>query len=153
MSKYIFLETKYSTQEITRIFEFVWPTAVALWNMRWQINGFLEAVPNASYADVRARFVVGSDIHGADVRRMHEKISWEEQQIRFSEFILTNAFAVYEGWAQQILSRSGIAGFTGSTFWTLDNNGSWNVKRFISTVNAQESELMKVCFTPTYEKI
>jgi hypothetical protein len=94
LSGLAFQETDEAASEITRLFDFVWPTAVALWNLRWQVDGFLNAVPNASYADVASRFVVGSGIHGADIRAMSRNSNWEEQKARFAEFVLTNVFAV-----------------------------------------------------------
>ena len=103
MVGFVFRETDEAAAEITRLFDFVWPTAVALWNLRWQVNGFLTAVPNASYEDVASRFVVGSDVHGADIRAMSMKTTWEEQKARFAEFVLTNVFAVYESWARRLL--------------------------------------------------
>ena len=43
---FAFSETDEAADEITRLFEFVWPTATALWNLRWQVGGFLAIVPN-----------------------------------------------------------------------------------------------------------
>jgi hypothetical protein len=110
MVGFAFRETDEAASEITRLFDFVWPTAVALWNMRWQVGGFLSMVPEASYEDVASRFVVGSDIHGADIRAMSLNTTWEEQKARFAEFILTNVFAIYEGWAKRLLEFTQIRG-------------------------------------------
>jgi hypothetical protein len=152
MVAYAFRETKSAAAEITKLFDFIWPTAIALWNMRWQVNGFLEAVPNASYQDVHARFVVGSGIHGADVRAMQKRISWEDQKERFAEVVLTNAFSIYESWARQILARSGVLGFTDRDLYRRGGGPSRGLGAFIATVNSTSSTVMTKAFQPQFVK-
>ena len=38
MAHFAFRETNEANSEVTRLFEFVWPTAIALWNLRWQVD-------------------------------------------------------------------------------------------------------------------
>lgn len=112
MVGFAFPETDAAADEITRLFDFVWPTATALWNLRWQVDGFLAAVPNATYEDVASRFVTGSGIHGADIRAMSIKTNWDDQKARFAEIVLTNAFAIYESWARRLLRSVQITGIS-----------------------------------------
>jgi hypothetical protein len=46
MAHYFFPSTESATDQITELFGFVWPTAAALWNLRWQVKGFLQEVDN-----------------------------------------------------------------------------------------------------------
>ncbi|MGP1273754.1 MAG: hypothetical protein ACTS22_10520, partial [Phycisphaerales bacterium] len=84
------------------IYDFVWPTAAALWNLRWQVQGYLKARENADYVELGRRFVEGSGIVGANLSKSCVEHSWERQQEQFAEFLLINACALYEAWADQL---------------------------------------------------
>lgn len=103
MTIYFFRPSREAAAEITSIFNFVWPTAAALWNLRWQIGGYLDAVPDATVPQLNERFVRGSGLHGADLRRACITTSWDDQKERFASLILVNAFAVYESWAEAMV--------------------------------------------------
>jgi hypothetical protein len=150
MVGFVFRETDEAAAEITRLFDFVWPTAVALWNLRWQVNGFLTAVPNASYEDVASRFVVGSDVHGADIRAMSMKTTWEEQKARFAEFVLTNVFAVYESWARRLLRSTQVTGMSDRDLYRLGDQVSKGLPVFISRVVATPSPVMQRAFQASF---
>ena len=150
MVGFAFRETDEAAAEITRLFNFVWPTAVALWNLRWQVDGFLSAVPDASYEDVASRFVVGSDIHGADIRAMSLNTTWDEQKARFAEFILTNVFAIYEGWAKRLLKFTQITGVSDRDLYRLGDRVSNGLFVFIAGVNATPSVVMQRAFQPSF---
>jgi hypothetical protein len=45
MAYYFFPATRFAASQITDLFDFVWPTAAALWNLRWQVAGFLKEAP------------------------------------------------------------------------------------------------------------
>jgi len=70
MRKAFFEITNEAQKQITNIFDFVWPTAAALWNLRWQIRGFLDTVPGSSVSDLESRFVLGSEIHGTNFKKI-----------------------------------------------------------------------------------
>lgn len=152
MVGFSFPETNIATSEITRLFDFVWPTAIALWNLRWQVDGFLNAVPNATYEDVASRFVVGSDIHGADIRAMHTNTTWIDQKARFSEFILTNAFAIYESWARSMIASSNISTMSDRNLYQEGDGVSSGLSVFISQINASPSSVMTASFKPQFLK-
>ena len=64
--KFFFPETNIAEKQISELFSFVWAAAPALWNLRWQVDGFLRAAPDASEKEITDRFILGSDIHGAN---------------------------------------------------------------------------------------
>ena len=105
MPAYFFPESRDAAKEITRLFEFVSPTAVALWNLRWQVKGYVDTLPDSTPEQLAQRFVQGSELHGVNLKRSCIEISWEEQKSRFASVVLTNAFAAYENWAAH-LSRT-----------------------------------------------
>lgn len=92
---------------ITRLYDFVWPTAAALWNLRWQVAGYNAVRGSASVEELEARFVGGSKIHGANLHRACLEQTWEEQQDRLGEMVLVNLFAIYESWLSAALDELG----------------------------------------------
>ncbi len=150
MVGFAFSETDEAASEITRLFDFVWPTAVALWNLRWQVDGFLSAVPNATHEDVASRFVAGSDIYGADIRAMSINTTWEEQKTRFSEFILTNAFSIYESWARNLLRSTHISDMSDRDLYREGDGIAKGLSTFIVRVNNAPSTVMQSAFQPIF---
>ena len=100
-----FPETVDAVTEITETFDFLWPTAAAIWNLRWQVNGLLGEVPDASDEVLRARFVDGSGLHGPNVRRFVTERTWEYQQQQLARVLLIELFAIYEGWCARVVLR------------------------------------------------
>jgi hypothetical protein len=145
-----FEETDQAAEEITRLFDFTWPTAIALWNLRWQVAGFLSVVPDASYEDVASRFVVGSGIRGADIRAMHKNITWEQQQTRFAEFVLTNIFAIYESWARRLVETSRLTKMSDKDLFTIGNGTTQGLAAFINQVNVNISPEMQAALQPKF---
>lgn len=150
MVGFAFKETNDAAAEITRLFDFIWPTATALWNLRWQVAGFLSAVPDATYREVAARFVEGSDIHGADIRAMHQNVTWDEQKARFAEFVLTNIFAIYESWARRIVDMSSLSGIKDLDLCNIGDGITRGLSAFICRVNATASPTMITTLQPAF---
>lgn len=94
-------------EAITRLYDFVWPTAAALWNLRWQVAGYNAVRGSASVEELEARFVGGSKIHGANIHRACLEQTWEDQQVRLGEMVLVNLFAIYESWLSAALNELG----------------------------------------------
>lgn len=89
-----------SSNALTELFDFVWPTAVALWNLQWQTKGFLAQRPNATVNELSSRFVLGSDIHGANLTRLATEKAWPEMQQWFAKLLLSETCALFEGWIE-----------------------------------------------------
>lgn len=104
---YFFAATDHAHDQITRLFEFVWPTAAAMWNLRWQVAGYLQVVPNATVAQLRARFTEGADVYGANLRRACVDHTWDQQKETFARFVLANTITIYEGWIEEVLETLG----------------------------------------------
>jgi hypothetical protein len=98
-------------EQITRLSDFVSPTVVAMWNLRWQVNGFLSAYPEASQEDLVARFALGSGVRGNEIRRACVDVTWEKQKARFASILLMNTISIFEEFTDRIasLALSGLA--------------------------------------------
>jgi hypothetical protein len=81
--------------QITQLSDFISPTIVAMWNLRWQVQGFVAAFPEAKQADIVQRFALGSKTKGNELKRACIDNSWEEQKRRFSSVLLINTISVF----------------------------------------------------------
>jgi hypothetical protein len=145
--KPFFPPTRDAEDRITHLFDFIWPTAAALWNLRWQVQGFLKEIPDASSEQLHQRFVFGSSVQGTNLRRSCTEISWEDQRSIFADFILTNAFAIYEFWADEILDMLGVTRYTGK-----DLQFEQRIDEVINHTCAQVSDTLAAAFYPSYSQ-
>jgi hypothetical protein len=106
-----FMSSRQATDNITDIFDFVWPTAAAIWNLRWQVDGFLRVHPSVSEHILVGRFIEGSGIRGANLKSACVETSWDVQQEKFAKFLLIEICALYEGWLEGVKTELGLASF------------------------------------------
>jgi hypothetical protein len=100
--RYLFQCAEDAHREVTALFDFVQPTVVALWNLRWQVHGFLSLVPNATVEDLANRFALGSEMRGQELRRACVDTPWEQQKSEFAEFVLSSLIAAFENFTGQL---------------------------------------------------
>jgi hypothetical protein len=149
LRNYLFFEVSRETfDHITSLFDFLWPTAAAMWNLRWQVNGYLSVRPDANVYELNNRFVAGSGIHGANLKRACVDFSWEEQQMKFANFLLINIFAIYESYLKKILSDLTMAGnnLEKKLQFPTSIDANWNKKGIwgaIDEITANESQMLK----------
>ena len=84
--------------ELTALYDFVNPTAASMWNLRWQVRGYVDVAPDATTVELHDRFVRGSGIRSANVRRHCIEQTWDEQMNQLSLFCLIGAIGTYESW-------------------------------------------------------
>lgn len=93
--------------QVTDVFDFIWPTVSGMWNLRWQVNGYLTANPDASVDELKGKFTKGSGGEGANLKRACQEFTWDNQKEQFATFLLVNSFAFYESWITNILKSLG----------------------------------------------
>lgn len=108
--KLFFLPSKAIASRITEIFDFVWPTAAAMWNLRWQVQGLIAAHPTIAEPELRGRFIEGSGIIGANLRRACISNTWDQQQAQFAKVLLFEFCALYESWCELISTEISLPG-------------------------------------------
>lgn len=155
-----------SSNALTELFDFVWPTSAALWNFKWQASGFLAAFPTATDEELRGKFVVGSGIRGVNVKRAAIEKSWEEMQQWFSRLLLSEACSLFEGWIESALDELVVPrGIRGSGSKSLDKKlqfpsvldatgkvsgeSAYAVEKIVGSM---PSQTMVMCFEPTLLK-
>src|SRR6266516_731078 len=98
MARPFFLSTSQFRAQHIALYDFVHGTTAALWNTRWQVGGYLAAVPDASKEDIDSRFVRGSGIRGVNAKRTFVEQTWDEHREELARVALVNTVAIYEGW-------------------------------------------------------
>ena len=71
--------------------------------MRFGVRGFLDAAPRATDLDLKHRFVTGSSVTGANLRRAYAGQPWAEHLQWFADNLLTSLFPLYEAWTEDVL--------------------------------------------------
>ena len=147
MPNYLFfLESRSTLERFTELYDFVWPTAVAMWNLRWQVGGFVGAVPSASDELLLSRFADGAMIHGANLRRACVERGWDDQQEQFASMLLINSCSLFESWVAGVLKRIGKDSrgrVKGLQFPSSGRDGVWPAVRSATT---PESPALKAAF-------
>lgn len=150
LARYLFFRTSRSSyQQVTELFDFIWSTAAALWNLRWQVRGLANDLPGATNEILHGRFVAGSGVHSANLRRTCIEMSWDEQQEQFAKFLLVDLFAIYEGWLARTLTDIGQASLVKQFQFptTLQSNGSKKgVGRALLQVHHSPSPILRPAF-------
>ncbi len=54
--------------QIFALFNFIWPTATALWNLRWQVVVLSQVIPDVTKETLHGRLVAGNGIQVAHLR-------------------------------------------------------------------------------------
>lgn len=107
--KLFFRTTRSAAEQLTELFDFVWTTSTALWNLRWQVAGLSSTQQSISDELLVGRFVAGSNIRGANLRHACIDTTWEQQQSQFAKFLLVDLIALYEGWLSKMIADLGLS--------------------------------------------
>ena len=106
--RYVLTATHDGHSQITRLFDFINAAAIAMWNLRWQVNGFLQSYPTATQETLKGRFALGSGLRGGELKRACVETSWEKQQEEFAAVVLINAIAIYEDFTASIVAKAAL---------------------------------------------
>lgn len=104
--KCFFFQSRLFEAQITELFDDLWPTVTAIKILRWQVNGYYHEMNIKQNSKLSARFVDSEDItNRPNLYRTCIEQSWEQQVYSVSRNLLTNIFALYEGWIETILPQ------------------------------------------------
>lgn len=152
--KLFFRSSKLFAAQITDLLDFVWPTAAAMWNLRWQVQGYLQARDHTiTVEELHAKFGSDSKIIRPNYYRACIESSWEEQQEQFATFLLINAFAYYESWISETLHHLQITNSSLEKSLQFPSDGHRHgVFEAISQIKNPESEMLRDTFFPVFSK-
>jgi hypothetical protein len=95
------------------LYDFAWPTAIALWNFRWQLAGYVAVHENATENELAARFISGSRInppHSFQWRNLKQfsQSTWDDQRSHLARFLLQSSFSVFESYLGELRLNLGL---------------------------------------------
>lgn len=100
-----FTPSKLFEAQMTEIFDEVWPTVTALKMLRWQVKGYYEEYCIDDNSRLTSKFVEMEDkTNRPNLYRFCIEDSWADNEYRIAKNLLTNIFACYEGWVENILT-------------------------------------------------
>jgi len=105
-----------------QLFDFIHTSSVALWNLRWQVQGFIGVQPDASAEEISGRFASGTNIRANNLKGTCTKTSWEDQLDQFAQVVSVNLIAMYEGWAEELMPKFGDSRLAGQVQWPSKGN-------------------------------
>ncbi|MFD4220468.1 hypothetical protein [Streptomyces griseus] len=91
----------------SQLFDFIHTSSAALWNLRWQVQGYVSVSPQATKQDLSDRFTSGSGISANNLRGTCIDVAWEDQMGQFAQMVATNLIAMYESWAESLMLKFG----------------------------------------------
>lgn len=151
--KLFFLPSKAVASRITETFSFVWPTAAAIWNLRWQVQGLVGACPEISEKDLLGRFVEGSGIQGVNLRGACIDTTWASQQEQFAKFLLFELCALYESWSELITEQLSLPAASKKNLQfpshTTPAGNTTGVGNVLNLITANTSSALKSSFHPS----
>ena len=154
MATSLFFQSSQSvTKRLGDLFNFVWSTAAALWNLRWQVQGFVDATGADDNAQLHERFVMGSGITSADLKTSCIRTTWEGEQEQFAKFLLFELCGLYEAWLEDVVPRAvptaKVDQVTKSLQFPTRPGQNVSFSNAIQIANANHSAVMKAEFFPT----
>lgn len=101
-----FFQSRLFEAQMTELFDDLWPMVTAIKNLRWQVNGYYHEMNVKQNSKLAARFVDNEDkTNRPNLYRACIEQSWIQQEYNISRNLLTNIFALYEGWIETILAQ------------------------------------------------
>lgn len=101
-----YFQSKLFEAQITELFDNLWPTVTAIKNLRWQVNGYYHETGVSQNVKLVSRFVDQEDkTNRPNLYRTCIEQSWEQQESYICKNLLTNLFAIYEGWIETLLPQ------------------------------------------------
>lgn len=144
-------------EQITRLSDFISPTVAAMWNFRWQVQGFIHVHPDVTQPQLVDRFAFGSGVRGNEIKRACVDVTWDDQVGRFAQILLVNTISIFEEYIERLVELNIPTGqLRDSTRKQLQfpspSNGSKGYRRAYQTMSRLAPELNGV-FSPTVSKL
>lgn len=103
-----FTPSKLFEAQMTEVFDEIWPTVTAMKMLRWQVKGYYEEYCIQDNSRLSSKFVEPEDVSNRpNLYRTCIDDTWEHNEFRIAKNLLTNVFACYEGWVENILVTLG----------------------------------------------
>ena len=96
--RFFFASSAAFHRQLTELYDVIHPAAAAMWNLRWQVKGYIGERPSTSNEELHGRFVAGSGIGSANLIRHCVESGWDQQQGELALLAMYAGISLYEGW-------------------------------------------------------
>lgn len=150
--RYFFNSTKTAAAQVTDLFDFVWPTVTALWNLRWEVSGYLyQRGEDVTKEELNKKFVNDEKFIRPNLYRSCIEFEWDDQKEQFAKVVLINLFAYHESWIENLLSELGKNTKPRQKGLQFPSTGSNNgVQEILAELLADTSPALTNAFYSTY---
>lgn len=126
MASTIFESTYAAYQEITKTFDIIWALDAGLWNLRTGAQKFYSEHPNATESQAKNELINGLQIHGINLKRIANELTWEYEEQYISELLLTYGIGIFDSWVDN---------FVDTVLLNVSNNKRDTIKSDLKKVN------------------
>lgn len=151
MKEAYFEVTRNAIDRVTETFDLVHPITISVWNMKSEIAGIKEVYPAITESQLNGIYNYASVVHGVNYKKNFLELSWEEFQKKLAWLLLSNLFAIYEGWLAELkracFKNMDIKNMQFPTTGT--NEGVYNE---INKLTATSSFVTSACFYNKYKR-
>ena len=103
MASTMFESTYAAYQEITKTFDIIWALDAGLWNLRTGAQKFYSEHPDATENQAKDELINGLQIHGINLKRIANELTWEYEEQYISELLLTYGIGIFDSWVDNFV--------------------------------------------------
>ncbi|MET8522090.1 hypothetical protein [Nocardioides sp. NPDC004968] len=96
--RYFFASSASFARQLTQLYDVINPAAAAMWNLRWQVRGYVAERASVDNDELHGRFVAGSGIGSANLKRHCLEEPWDKQTSELALLAMYAGISLYEGW-------------------------------------------------------
>lgn len=151
MAKHVLAASNAFRASHVELYDFALPAAAGMWNLRWQVRGYVDAKPTVSATELSSRFVFGSGLSYRNLRAPFVDQGWEEQQDQFARFLLMNLVSLYEGFVAELeidFALKGVAKSLQFPSYGVGGRDKAGVNEALSDLATTPSAVMEKNFRP-----
>lgn len=106
MASTMFEVTYAAYQEITKTFDIIWALDAGLWNLRTDAQKFYLEHPDATEKQAKDELINGLQIHGINLKRIANEMTWEYEEQYISELLLTYGIGIFDSWVDNFVDTT-----------------------------------------------
>lgn len=152
--KHFYVSSKIAIAQITDLYDFVYPSVTALWNLRYEVTGYLRVRGEEVTRDeLNKKFANHEKFNHPNLYRSCIEFSWDKQKEDFAKIIMINLFAYHEAWIENILTEIGHKNKTAIKALQFPSYpGKTGVLETLNALTATPSVVIENAFYPAYTR-
>lgn len=148
-TKCFYEQSKLFEAQITELYDDLWPMVTAIQNLMWQVSGYYHMTGITQNAKLNRKFVDDDDVtNRPNLYRACLERTMDDWKYNLAKNLLTNMFAVYEGWVDMIIPTVTTRNISSKS---LQFPGWWQAS--LSTIQAGHDPLIESTYYDSYKLV